>query len=179
MPVKRTKKKTAVKKTKEELLGKVEHIFDKIHVITTTLKNPLKVGDIIRIKGHTTDFCQSVDSIQIEHESVLKAKKGDGIGIKTTNVVRDTDIIYLADKKTAESFRRPQMAVGSSQLARLSAGQAVGRQAVSVHPILPSFSPRPMQQQTPQIRKEIQPQMPQRPAQPAPKKDTGPRFMSF
>lgn len=105
---KKTKKngKPVKKAKKEKLIGKIEHIFEKIQVVTTTLKGPLKVGDIIRIKGHTTDLVQDVVSMQIEHESVQKAKKGDGIGIKIKGTVRDNDKIYLADRKTADLFKQ-------------------------------------------------------------------------
>lgn len=99
-------KKTVKKSAKEKLIGKIDHIFEKIQVVTTTLKAPLKVGDIIHIKGHTTDFIQAVVSMQIEHESVQKAKKGDGVGIKIKDYARDNDIIYMADKKTAAAFRQ-------------------------------------------------------------------------
>lgn len=101
-------KKPVKKAKKEKLIGKIEHIFEKILVITTTLKNPLKVGDVVRIKGHTTDFVQAVDSIQIEHESVQKAKKGDGIGIKVKGIVRDNDKIFLADKKNTIALVPPR-----------------------------------------------------------------------
>lgn len=99
-------KKNLKKATREKLIGKVDHIFEKIQVITTTLKAPLKLGDVVRIKGHTTDFVQSIDSMQIEHQNVQKAKKGDGVGIKVKDYVRDNDLIYLADKKTALEFRK-------------------------------------------------------------------------
>jgi putative protease len=54
----------------------------------------LTVGDTIRIKGHTTDFTQMVDSIQVEHQSVQTAKAGDSIGIKVKEPVRDHDVVY-------------------------------------------------------------------------------------
>lgn len=104
-PKKKIKSVKKPKAPKEKLVAKVEHIFDKINVITMTLKTPLKAGDIIHIKGHTTDFVQAVESMQIEHKEVLKAKKGDGIGIKVKDTVRDTDKVYLADKKTVAAFK--------------------------------------------------------------------------
>ncbi len=102
---KKSKKASARKTAKEKIVGKIEHVYEKINVVTTTLKSPVKVGDIIHIKGHTTDIVQAIDSIQIEHESVQKAKKGAGIGIKVRGTVRDNDAIYFADKKTAAAFR--------------------------------------------------------------------------
>lgn len=104
-------KKTARKTKKDKMVGKIEHIFDKIGVVTTTLKSALKVGDIVRIKGHTTDLVQAVGSMQIEHESVQKAKKGDGVGIKVKGIIRDNDVILLADKKTAAAFRQGLLSI--------------------------------------------------------------------
>ena len=75
-------KTKAKAKGKEKVLGMIEHWFGKISVAAIKVKAPIKVGDVIHIKGHKTDFIQRVDSIQIEHEKVMKAKKGDDIGIK-------------------------------------------------------------------------------------------------
>ncbi|HEX9913084.1 MAG TPA: EF-Tu/IF-2/RF-3 family GTPase [candidate division Zixibacteria bacterium] len=79
----------------EEEIGKIADYFAKISVAAIDItKGTLKVGDTIHIKGHTTDFEQTVDSIQIEHQSVPEAKPGDSIGIKVTDKVRDHDIVY-------------------------------------------------------------------------------------
>jgi len=79
----------------EEEIGKVASYFSKIGVAAIDItKGTLKPGDKIHIKGHTTDFEQDVDSIQIEHQSVPEAKAGDSIGIKVKDKVRDHDIVY-------------------------------------------------------------------------------------
>jgi putative protease len=91
----KVKAKAKPKVKKEKLLGKVMHYFDKISVAAIQVSAPFKVGDVIHIKGHTTDFEQPVDSIQIEHESVQKVKKGDDIGIKVKELVREHDGVYL------------------------------------------------------------------------------------
>jgi putative protease len=54
----------------------------------------LLVGDTIHIKGHTTDFTTTIDSMQIEHNTVEKAKKGDAIGIKLAERVRQHDKVF-------------------------------------------------------------------------------------
>ena len=101
MPVKKAKKSAVAKKAKKEkVAGKADHYYDHIKVLTMTLKAPLKVGDLMHIKGHTTDFVQTLESMQIDHETVKKAKKGDGVGIKVSQFVRDNDIVYFADKKS-------------------------------------------------------------------------------
>jgi len=94
-------KKKSAPKIKEKLLGKIEHYFDKIAVAAISVKAPFKVGDTIHIKGHTTDFTQKVESMQIEHDSVTKVKKGDDVGIKVKDYVRDHDLVYLAPEEKA------------------------------------------------------------------------------
>jgi len=79
----------------EKLIGKITHYFGKISVAIVELSSVLKVGDRIHVKGHSTDFEQDVSSIQIEHENVEKAKKGDAIGIKVDEKVREGDEVYL------------------------------------------------------------------------------------
>lgn len=75
-------------------VGRVTHFFSKISVAVIELKAPLAVGDTIAIKGPTTDFEQAVESMQIEHQNVQKATAGQSIGLKVTQRVRETDIVY-------------------------------------------------------------------------------------
>ena len=79
----------------QKLVGKITHYFDKISVAIVELSGVLKVGDRIHIKGNSTDFEQDISSIQIEHENVKKAKKGDAIGVKVDEKVREGDEVYL------------------------------------------------------------------------------------
>ena len=79
----------------EEEIGKVTDYFRKIEVAAIDItQGTLSVGDTIHLKGHTTDFTQVVESIQIEHENVQTAKAGDSIGIKVKDHVRDHDKVY-------------------------------------------------------------------------------------
>ena len=79
----------------EEQIGKISHYFGKIEVAAIELTDgSLAVGDTIHIKGHTTDLTEKVDSIQIEHEQLQSAKKGDSIGIKVSDHVREHDLVY-------------------------------------------------------------------------------------
>jgi len=79
----------------EKLIGKITHYFDKISVAIIELSGVLKVGDRVHIKGHSTDFEQDISSIQIEHEDMKKAKKGDAIGVKVDEKAREGDEVYL------------------------------------------------------------------------------------
>lgn len=78
----------------EKEIGKVTHYFNKISVAVVSLNDDLQVGDTIHIVGHSTDLTQQVKSIQIEHESVQKAKKGEAIGLKVEGRVREGDVVY-------------------------------------------------------------------------------------
>lgn len=78
----------------EELIGKVVDYYGKIGVAAIELTGNLKVGDKIHIKGHTTDFEQTVDSIQIDRQGVPEAKAGDSIGIKVKEYCRGKDSVY-------------------------------------------------------------------------------------
>ncbi len=79
---------------KEIQIGEVEDYFAKIGVIAFTLKNSLAVGDTIHIKGFTTDITQACASMQIDHDAVQSAKKGDGIGMKVEDRCRKGDKVF-------------------------------------------------------------------------------------
>ena len=75
-------------------IGRVNDYFAKIGVAGIDLTATLRVGDRIRIKGHTTDLEEIVKSIQVEHESLEEAKAGDKIGVKVADRVRGGDHVY-------------------------------------------------------------------------------------
>jgi translation elongation factor EF-1alpha len=79
----------------EKEVGVITHYFSNISVGIIELSAPLKVGDTIHVKGAHDDFTQTVDSMQIEHESVESAKEGDMIGIKVAEKVHPHDKVFL------------------------------------------------------------------------------------
>jgi hypothetical protein len=79
----------------EKEVGKVTHYFTKIGVAVIELTDTLKAEQTIHIKGATTDFTQIVDSMQIEHETVPEAKKGQSIGMKVKDHVREHDQVFV------------------------------------------------------------------------------------
>ena len=82
-------------KEEGKLIGKVSHYFSNISVAVVDLTAPLKVGDTIRIEGgESTDFTQEVESIEVEHEKIEKAKKGDSVGLKVKEKVREGYKVY-------------------------------------------------------------------------------------
>jgi len=78
----------------EEVVGKVSDFFARPVVAGIELTAPLKLGDKIHIKGHTTDLELAVDSMQINNVDVNAAKAGDAIGIKVNDRVRRGDTVY-------------------------------------------------------------------------------------
>ncbi len=79
----------------EKEIGKITHYFSKINVgILELSKGTLQVGDTIHIKGHTSDFYQKIESMQLEHDPVDKAKSGEPVGIKVENSVRENDVVF-------------------------------------------------------------------------------------
>jgi len=79
---------------KEKQIGKIIHFFDKISVAVIELMAGLKVGETIHVVGGNRDFTQTVDSMQVEHESISKAKKGDQVGLEVSQPVREGDKVY-------------------------------------------------------------------------------------
>jgi len=78
----------------EEEIGKVSDFFAHPVVAGVELTGTLKVGDTIKIKGHTTELEMTVSSMQINNVNVTAAKKGDSVGIKVTERVRRGDTVY-------------------------------------------------------------------------------------
>lgn len=78
----------------EKEIGAIEHYFNKIGVGIIKLSDVLKVGDTLHIKGHTSDFTQTVESIQVEHKELQEAQSGDSVGIKVTDKVHEHDKVY-------------------------------------------------------------------------------------
>ncbi|MCX6818154.1 MAG: translation elongation factor-like protein [Candidatus Aenigmarchaeota archaeon] len=78
----------------KKLVGKVRHYFSNINVAVIDLTANLKVGDEISIEGSSTNVTQKVDSMQIEHKSVEEAKKGQSIGLKVADRVREGDVVF-------------------------------------------------------------------------------------
>lgn len=77
-----------------EKVGEVTHYFTRIGVAVVDVTAPVKIGDRIAIKGMTTNFEQTVESMQIEMEDIKEAKPGDDIGMKVVDRVRKGDIVY-------------------------------------------------------------------------------------
>ena len=79
----------------ETKIGAVTHYFNHLHVAAVPITGgELRKGDTIHLKGRTTDFQQTVVSIQIDHEPVDTAKVGQSVGIEMIEQVREHDSVY-------------------------------------------------------------------------------------
>ncbi|HUS52303.1 MAG TPA: translation elongation factor-like protein [Candidatus Bathyarchaeia archaeon] len=75
-------------------VGRVTHYYDKISVAVIDVLGTIAVGDKVKIKGRDQEFEQVLESMQVEHESVKTAKKGDTIGLKVDQPVKKGDEIF-------------------------------------------------------------------------------------
>lgn len=78
----------------EEKVGKVIHYYTDIQVAIVKLEKRVELGDKVQFRGHTTDFEQTIDSMEIEHEKVEVGEKGQEIGLKVKKRVREGDHMY-------------------------------------------------------------------------------------
>ena len=77
-----------------KLIGQVTHFYNRIGVAVIILSDSVELGDQLHFLGRSTDFRQEVQSVQIEHESVSEAGKGQEIALKVERRVRNQDKVY-------------------------------------------------------------------------------------
>ncbi len=76
-------------------VGEVFHYFGKIGVAAIRLTDGgIAVGDTIQVQGPSTDVTQVVETMQIEHDSVPRAERGQEVGIKLKDRARERDLVY-------------------------------------------------------------------------------------
>ena len=76
-------------------IGKVTHYFSKIGVVAIAItQDVLRVGDTIHVKGHTSDFTQKIDSMQIDNKSVAEAAVGQSVGLRAKDHAREHDQVF-------------------------------------------------------------------------------------
>lgn len=79
----------------ETKIGTVTHYYNHLHVAGVAITDSaLHKGDKIHIKGHTSDFEQDVDSMEIDHKAIEIAKPGDQIGLSVIGHAREHDTVY-------------------------------------------------------------------------------------
>ena len=100
VPKKRKKSKAPTAKKAQPaiqgtLVGHVTHYFPHVNAAAIRIKKgSLQIGDQIYIKGHTTDFKETIISLQKDRQPIQKGKKGDEVGIQVKDRVREHDAVY-------------------------------------------------------------------------------------
>ncbi|MDD2653505.1 MAG: hypothetical protein PHI86_00120 [Candidatus Omnitrophica bacterium] len=90
--IKRIKLRTS---TNEELVGIITHYFPHVKAgVIKIKKGTISLGDSLHIKGHTTDFIQKINSLEIDRKPIQSATKGKEIGILVKSRVRHNDKVY-------------------------------------------------------------------------------------
>jgi len=80
-------------------IAKITHYYDKIGVaVVQVLKQPLKVGDTVKISGHDNEFKQKITSLQVEHKQVKQLGPKETGGMKVDKPTKEGDVIYLVTK---------------------------------------------------------------------------------
>ena len=80
----------------EKPIGKITHYYGKIGVAIVKFNREVKVGERVHFKGPHTDFTQQLSSMQYNHQDIESAKKGQEVGIKVDQKVREGDEVYEA-----------------------------------------------------------------------------------
>jgi hypothetical protein len=80
---------------REERIGVVTHYYNHLSVAIVRLESGrLHVGDVIHIRGHTSDFTQQVESLEVNHASTTEVGPNDDFGLKVAEHVREHDVVY-------------------------------------------------------------------------------------
>ena len=75
-------------------IGRIEQFFAQPSAAIIALTAPLRVGETIYVKGHTTDFQQVVESIQIDRQTIPAASAGQAVGVRMKDRCRKHDVVY-------------------------------------------------------------------------------------
>jgi len=78
-----------------ERIGVVTHYYNHLSVATLRLESgTLRVGDVIHIRGNTTDFSQRVESLEVNHAPANEVGPNDDFGLKVVGHAREHDVVY-------------------------------------------------------------------------------------
>ena len=84
----------------EKLIGKISHYFGNIGVAVLEITDePVAVGDKIKVVGGETEFEQEIDSMQVDKNPVEKAEKGQSVGLKVSEKVREGYQVYKVEEQ--------------------------------------------------------------------------------
>jgi putative protease len=76
-------------------VGDVTHFYSNIGVAIVKLTSPLEVGASVNFQGNTTNFDQVVSEMQYDHKDIEAGEKGQEVGVKVSEKVREGDEVFL------------------------------------------------------------------------------------
>jgi hypothetical protein len=78
-----------------ERIGVVTHYYSHLSVATVRLESgTLRLGDMIQVRGHTTDFSQKVESLEVNHAPATEVGPNGDFGLKVVEHAREHDVVY-------------------------------------------------------------------------------------
>ena len=92
----------------ETHIGRVTHFFNHIFVAVLSLTGELKIGDVVHIFGHSTDFVQQIKSMEIDHCPVNTVGPGQEAALKVLKPVRRGDAVLKVSGPEAEQLLREE-----------------------------------------------------------------------
>ena len=75
-------------------VGEITHFYNRLSVAVLKLTEPIRVGDMLHLLGHNTDFRQKLESIQIEHKEVTEAGPGQDVAVTVAQKVHPGDAVF-------------------------------------------------------------------------------------
>ena len=76
-------------------IGTVVHYFDRPQVAVVRIAaGEIAIGDTLRFHGHTTEFSETVGSMEVDHQSVARAGVGAEVAIKVVGRARVHDKVF-------------------------------------------------------------------------------------
>ena len=94
--MKKSRSSTKAKLRKPKPIGKVTHFYTDLKVAIVKFNKKVGVGAKVHFRGATTDFLETIKSMQLNHVVVKFAPKGKQVGIKVKKRVREDDLVFLA-----------------------------------------------------------------------------------
>jgi putative protease len=82
----------------EKEIGTVVHYFDKARVAVVKLTSSVSTGDAIKIKKGDNEFTDIVESMQIEHEPIMRAERGQEVAIKISQKTKEGATVYKVEE---------------------------------------------------------------------------------
>ena len=79
----------------EQPIGTVTHYFKEPSVaVVKVTDGELHLGDKIHVLGYTTDFTETVTSLQVDHKWIDEANAGEEVAVAVIDRVRPHDQVF-------------------------------------------------------------------------------------